>query len=271
MKKTTILASLILSSSLSFAFDLNALTKDVIDIVTKPTTTSEQTSIKEQSSLDSSTVSSGLKEALKKGVSYAVSTLGKENGYLNNNDVKIPLPENLEKVETLIRKAGGNQIADNLINSMNKAATTAAPQTANIFMKSIESMSIEDAKKILAGNNEAATNYFKSNTSDSLRNMIKPIIQEAMKDNQVATYYDMANNFYKTNVKSMVDESSVMGLAKNFGVDSYLPGSSDKNLDEYVTDKAIDGLFKMIAQKEAQIRTNPVAQTTSILQKVFGN
>ena len=271
MKKTTILASLILSSSLSFAFDLNALTKDVIDTVTKPSTTNEQTTTKEQSSLESSTVSSGLKEALKKGVSYAVSTLGKENGYLNNSNVKIPLPDNLSKVETLIRKAGGNEIADNLINSMNKAATKAAPKTADIFMKSIENMSIEDAKKILAGNNEAATNYFKSNTSDSLRNMIKPIIQETMKDNQVVTYYDMANNFYKTNVKSMVDESSVMGLAKNFGVDSYLPGSSDKNLDEYVTDKAIDGLFKMIAQKEADIRTNPVAQTTSILQKVFGN
>tara|TARA_B100001063_G_scaffold221986_1_gene228063 strand:+ start:954 stop:1769 length:816 start_codon:yes stop_codon:yes gene_type:complete len=271
MKKTTILASLILSSSLSFAFDLNALTKDVIDTVTKPSTTNEQTTTKEQSSLESSTVSSGLKEALKKGVSYAVSTLGKENGYLSNSNVKIPLPDNLSKVETLIRKAGGNEIADNLINSMNKAATKAAPKTADIFMKSIENMSIEDAKKILAGNNEAATNYFKSNTSDSLRNMIKPIIQETMKDNQVATYYDMANNFYKTNVKSMVDESSVMGLAKNFGVDSYLPGSSDKNLDEYVTDKAIDGLFKMIAQKEADIRTNPVAQTTSILQKVFGN
>ena len=271
MKKTTILASLILSSSLSFAFDLNALTKDVIDTVTKPSTTQEQTTTKEQSTLDNSTVSSGLKEALKTGVNFAVSTLGKENGYLNNSNVKIPLPENLAKVETLIRKAGGNEIADNLIKSMNKAATTAAPKTADIFMKSIENMSIEDAKKILAGDNTAATKYFEDKTTKSLREMIKPIIQDTMKDNQVATYYDMANNFYKTNVKSMVDKSSVMGLAKNFGVDSYLPGSSDKNLDEYVTDKAIDGLFKMIAQKEAQIRTNPVAQTTSILQKVFGN
>ncbi|MGM0520115.1 MAG: DUF4197 domain-containing protein [Campylobacterota bacterium] len=267
MKKTIIITSLILSSSLSFAFDLNTLTKDVLNTATK----SEQKSTKDQNSLKSSTVSSGLKEALKKGVSYAVSTLGKENGYLNNSNVKIPLPENLAKVETLIRKAGGNKIVDNLIYSMNKAATKAAPKTADIFIKSIENMSIEDAKKILAGNNEAATKYFKSNTSDSLRNMIKPIIQETMKDNQVATYYNMANNFYKTNVKSMVDESSVMAAAKNFGIDSYLPGSSNKNLDEYVTNKAIDGLFKMIAQKEAQIRTNPVAQTTSILQKVFGN
>lgn len=271
MKKTTILASLILSSSLSFAFDLNALTKDVINTVTKPTKTQEQTSTKQESKLDSSTVTSGLKVALKKGVEYAVSTLGKENGYLNNNNVKIPLPNNLAKVETLIRKAGGEKVADNLINSMNKAATKAAPKTAEIFIKSIEKMSIEDAKKILAGNKEAATNYFKENTSKSLKEMIKPIIQETMKENKVATYYDIANNFYKTNVKSMVDNSSVMGLAKDFGVDSYLPGSSDKNLDEYVTDKAIDGLFKMIAQKEAQIRTNPIAQTTSILKKVFGN
>lgn len=273
MKKSTILATLLLSSSLSFAFDLGSITKSVLENVTNTSnsTTSTTSTNSTNSNLSDSTVSSGLKEALKVGVNYAITNLGANNGYLNNSLVKIPLPDNLAKVETVIRKAGGDEIANNLINSMNNAATKAAPKTAEIFVNAIDKMSLTDAQNILAGGNDAATNYFKTNTTDSLKNMIKPIIQETMKENQVATYYDMANNFYKNNLGSYVENSSVMGLAKNFGVDSYIPGSSDESLDDYVTNKAIDGLFKMIATKEAEIRTNPIAQTTSLLKQVFGN
>lgn len=270
MKKSTIVASLILTSSLSFAFNLESITKSVIDNVTNGSNTTNKTTTT-NSNLSDSTVSSGLKEALKVGVNYAVSTLGANNGYLNNSLVKIPLPDNLAKVETVIRKAGGDKVADDLINSMNNAATKAAPKTAEIFVNAIDKMSLTDAQKILSGGNDAATNYFKTNTTQSLKDMIKPIIQEAMKENQVASYYDMANGFYKNNLSSYVDNSSVVGLAKNFGVDSYIPGSSDESLDDYVTNKAIDGLFKMIATKEADIRSNPVAQTTSLLKQVFGN
>lgn len=270
MKKSTILASLLLASSLTYAFDLGSIAKGVMDNVAN-TNSTEKTNTNVNSNLSNSTVSSGLKEALKVGVNYAVKELGSNNGYVNNSLVKIPLPDNLAKVETLLRSAGGNKIADDLINSMNKAATTAAPKTADIFINAIEKMSLQDAQTILAGDKNAATNYFKSNTTNSLKKMIAPIIQDTMKENKVATYYDMANNFYKTNAKGLVENSEVMGLAKNFGVDSYLPGSSDQSLDEYVTDKAISGLFTMIAQKEAQIRTNPVAQTTSLLKQVFGN
>ncbi|WP_122893216.1 DUF4197 domain-containing protein [Arcobacter peruensis] len=273
MKKSTIIASLILTSSLSYAFDLGSIAKDVIDNVTNETKTADSKSSTNtvNSNLDNSTVTSGLKQALKTGVTYAVENLSKDNGYLNNSLVKIPLPENLAKVETLLRSAGGDKMADNLINSMNKAATTAAPKTASIFANAIEKMSVDDAKNILAGSNNAATEYFKTNTTDSLKEMIAPIIQETMKENQVASYYDMANNFYKENAKGMVESTGVMDMAKSFGVDSYLPGSSDQSIDDYVTDKAINGLFTMIAQKEAQIRTNPVAQTTSLLKQVFGN
>ncbi len=153
---------------------------------------------------------------------------------------------------------------------MNTAATKAAPKTAHIFVEAIEKMSLTDAQKILNGNENAATEFFKNNTTDSLKKMITPIIQETMKQNQVAAYYDTFNNYYKQYGKGLVENSGVMNMAKNFGVDSYIPGSSDKNLDEYVTDKAIDGLFKMIAQKEGAIRSNPVEQTTSILKQVFG-
>jgi len=264
MKIHKLIAGLFITSSLAYSFDLGSITKSVLENVNSTTKSAET------STLDNSTVSSGLKEALKVGVNYAVNTLGKENGYLNNKEVKIPLPENLAKVETVIRSAGGDKIANDLINSMNKAATTAAPKTAEIFIKSIENMSLDDAKKILAGNDNAATDYFQNNTTKSLTDMIKPIVQKTMEENNVAKYYDLANNFYKNNVKSYVDSSSVMGYAKNFGVDSYLPGSSEQNLDDYVTSKAIEGLFVMIAQKESEIRNSTAAQTTSILKQVFG-
>lgn len=265
MKKISLVASVLLTTTFSFAFDLESITKTVIDNVSKPASTTQTTS-----NLSNDTISSGLKEALKNGVNFAVKQLGAKDGYLNNSLVKIPLPDNLSKAETIIRKAGGNEVADNLINSMNKAATTAAPKTANIFLDAINKMSLEDAQKILAGNDTAATNYFKENTTNSLKQLITPIIKESMKENQVAQYYETANNFYKSNISGVVENSSAMGIAKNFGVDSYIPKSSDKSLDEYVTQKAIDGLFKMIAQKETAIRQNPIEQTTSILKQVFG-
>ena len=266
MKKLSIAATLVLTSSLAFGFDFSSITKSVMDSVTgeKPVTTSAI------SKLSDATVTSGLKEALKVGVNYAVKELGATNGYLSNSNVKIPLPENLAKVETLIRKAGGAKMADDLIQSMNDAATQAAPKTAAIFVDAVNKMTVEDAQKILAGSKDAATVYFSQHTTTSLKKLITPIIQETMQKNSVATYYSTINEFYKNNAKSFVDNSSVMSMAKSYGVDSYLPGSSKENLDEYVTTKAIDGLFKMIASKEAQIRTNPVEQTTSILKQVFG-
>lgn len=268
MKKNIICASIILSYSLASGFDLGSIAKEVINSTTKSSTNSTTTT---SSTLSNSTVSSGLKEALKVGVNYAVKSLGSQNGYLNNSLVKIPLPENLQKAETLIRKAGGEKIANDLINSMNTAATNAAPETAEIFVKAIEKMSLTDATKILNGDKNAATGYFKTNTNSSLKEVIKPIIQKTMEENSVAKYYSAFNSYYKEYGKEYVNSTGVMNLAKNFGVDSYLPSSSDENLDDYVTQKAIDGLFTMIAQKEAAIRSNPVEQTTSLLKKVFGN
>jgi hypothetical protein len=279
MKKSIIVSTLILSSSLTFAFDLGAIAKGVVENVTKEQTSTQQSSTTKPatstassstSNLGDTTVSNGLKEALKTGVNYAVTQLGSTNGYLNNTAVKIPLPDNLAKAETLIRSVGGDKMADDLISSMNTAASKAAPKTAEVFVNAIDKMTVTDAQAILSGGNEAATNYFKANTSDSLKKLIAPIIQETMKENQVASYYDTVNNLYKSNAKGLVDNSGVVGLAKNFGVDSYIPGSSDESLDEYITTKAIDGLFTMIGQKEAAIRANPVEQTTSILKQVFG-
>lgn len=273
MKKISIIASTLLVASLAQAFDFGSALGAASQVLQENNTqtTSPSKTATTASSLTNSTVSRGLKEALSKGVSFAVKELSKKGGYINNSAVKIPLPHNLAKVESLIRKAGGEKMADDLIISMNKAAVKAVPKTAAILAHSIQKMSMEDAKKILSGGNEAATEYFKRTSNTSLKEAIKPIIQETMKENSVASYYDTLNDFYKNNVKGMIKGSSVMSMAKSFGADAYIPTASDVNLDDYVTQKALDGLFTMIGEKESQIRKNPVAQTTSLLKKVFGN
>jgi len=261
MKKICIILALFIS--FTFAFDLGSFAKSVVG----GSNVSSSNSV--VSGLDNSTISSGLKEALKKGVNFAATQLGKDNGYLNNSLVKIPLPENLAKTENLVRKFGGDKIADDLINSMNSAASKAAPKTVDIFMKAIDKMSLTDAKKILSGDKNAATQYFKTHTSSSLEKMISPIVDNTMKENSVAKYYDTFNGYYKNYGKKYVQNSGVMSIAKSFGADSYLPSDNPENLNKYVTSKAIDGLFKMIAKEEADIRTNPIARTTSLLKKVF--
>lgn len=284
MKEKIIVTSLLFTSTLSYGFDLKSIANDVVNSVSNSSSnqtetatassasaTSSSSTASSSSNISDSTVASALKEALTKGIDYAVANLGAENGYLNNDLVKIALPENLQKVESLIRKAGGDEVADNLINSMNSAATKAAPETATIFVEAINAMSIEDATKILQGGDNAATDYFSANTTADLKALIKPIIQETMQENKVAGYYDTFNEYYKEYGGALVEKTNVGGLAKSLGVDSYIPTASDQNLDDYVTEQAIDGLFVMIAEKEAEIRKDPLAQTTSLLKSVFGN
>lgn len=271
MKSLSIIASAVLISTVAFSFDFSSMASDALNTVKTATTTVPTTPKSSTSSLSDTTVTKGLKEALRIGIDYGVKELSKEGGYLNNPQVKIPLPDKLAKAETLIRKAGGDKVADDLIRSMNNAATQAAPKTAKIFMEAVDKMSIEDAKAILAGGDDAATQYFQKNTTASLKEMIKPIVQKSIQQNSVAKYYDSFNGFYTSNVKGYVENNSYMNMAKKFGADEYLPSDSDANLDDYVTQKAIDGLFKMIASKEAQIRKDPVAQTTSLLKQVFGS
>ncbi len=259
MKK--VIFVLFASASLVFAFNLGNFAKSVMGSSSSSSTVT--------SGLNNATIASGLKEALKKGVSFAAQKLGKNGGYLNNSLVKIPLPKNLSKVEKLVRKFGGDRVADELIDSMNSAASKAAPKTVKIFMNAIDNMSLNDAKKILTGDKNAATQYFKSHTSKSLEKMIAPIVQNTMKNNSVAKYYDAFNSYYDKYGKKYVQNSNILSLAKSFGADSYLPSGKKEDLNKYVTQKAIDGLFKMIAKEEANIRENPVARTTSLLKKVF--
>jgi len=270
MKKMPIILTTLFVSSISFAFDFSSVLKQVDTLKSENTKTSDSL-VTKKDNLSNSTITSGLKEALRAGIDYGIKELGKDGGYINNPSVKIPLPENLKKAETLIRKAGGKKLADDLINSMNTAATKAAPKTANLFIDAINNMNMNDVQKILSGNNTAATEYFKSNTTESLKKIISPIIEKSMQDNQVYSYYDTVNNFYKSNIEGLLENNSIVSMAKNFGANEYLPKSSNESLNDYITKKAIDGLYTMVAKKESEIRQNPMAQTTSLLKQVFGN
>lgn len=199
--------------------------------------------------LSNSDSTSGLKEALSKGADFAVSSLGKENGFLGNDKVKIPLPGGLDKAEKALRAFGMGKYADELITTMNQAAEKAVVEAKPILLDAIKKMSVQDAKGVLSGGDDAATQYFKKNTSESLSQKFLPIVKKATEKLQLADKY---NKF--------------AGKAASSG----LIDSKDANLDSYVTQKTLDGLFVMVAEQEKAIRQDPVGTGSKMLSKVFG-
>ncbi len=191
----------------------------------------------------------GLKEALTQGAGKAVELLGAQDGFLGNPKVKIGLPGNLDKAAKMMRKLGMGGTIDELETAMNRAAEAAVPEAKKLLVDSIKSMSVDDAKGILTGGDNAATEYFKRSTSEPLKEKFKPIVQQAMAKVKVAEHFD---NF--------------AGKAATFGVIN----KEDAQLDNYVTGKALDGLFKMIAEEEKAIRSNPIGAAGNLAKKVFG-
>jgi hypothetical protein len=192
----------------------------------------------------------GLKEALAKGAQEAITKLGKKDGFLKNAEVAIPMPESLKKVDKLLRKLGQDKMADEFVATLNHAAEQAVPEAATLFADSIKQMSVEDAHAILKGPDNAATEYFRKTSGTKLAERFKPIVQAATDKAGVTSSY-----------KELLDKAGP--LAKALG--------KDTDLDTYVTDKTVDGLFKMIAAEEKLIRQDPVARTTDLLKKVFGS
>lgn len=208
---------------------------------------------KQQGTLDSSTITKGLKEALATGTEKAVTEVSKTDGYFQNQLIKIMLPDKLQKASELLGKIGYQQQVDAFVLSMNRAAEKAAPQAASYFGNAIRQMSVEDAKKILNGGNTAATGFFEEKTRAQLFEAFKPQVTKAMDQAGTARAY-----------KEMTGKITSSPLAS-------LGGTPSLDLDTYVTDKALDGLFKMVAEEERKIRTNPAARTTDLLRKVFGS
>jgi hypothetical protein len=192
---------------------------------------------------------SGLKAALEKGSGAAVDLLGRTDGFFGNSAVKIPLPDSLKKYEKLMRNFGMGKYADELELTMNRAAEAAVPEAKKLFVDSIKKMTVQDAKGILSGGQTSGTEYFKRSTSDQLRVKFLPIVKQATAKVKLAEKY---NQYAQKGVQ--------FGLVKK----------DQANLDDYVTQKTLDGLFYMVGEEEKKIRQNPVQAGSDIIKKVFG-
>ncbi len=191
----------------------------------------------------------GLKEALTQGAAKAVDLLGKQDGFLGNPKVKIPLPESVQKIEGVMRGFGMGKQADELVNAMNRAAEAAVPEAKDLLVNAVKEMSVEDAKGILMGGKDAGTQYFKRKTAGPLGEKFLPIVQKAIEKVKLKDTYE---KFAKKGVQ--------FGLVKE----------KDTQLENYVTEKALDGLYLMIAEEEKAIRENPVGAAGNLAKKVFG-
>lgn len=192
---------------------------------------------------------SGLKQALNDGSAAAVKLLGQENGYFGNAKVKIPLPPSLQKIESGLRMMGMKKQADELVLSMNRAAEAAAPEAKQLLVDAVKKMSVQDAKAILTGGDTAATDYFRRTTQPQLTQRFLPIVKKATDRVGLAQQYN-----------SLAGQGAALGLVKQ----------DDASIETYVTRKALDGLYLMIAEQEKSFRQNPVGATSDIVKKVFG-
>lgn len=205
--------------------------------------------ISQGQSLDDGTIISGLKEALSVGTDKAVKEVSQVDGYLANQAIKILMPGKIQKVADILKKAGYQKQVDGFITSMNRAAEKAAPKAKSHFVSAIKGMTFADARKILNGSDTAATDYFRTKTSESLYKEFKPIVSSSMDEVGTTRSY-----------KEMMGKYTALPFVKKESLD----------LDRYVTNKALDGLFHMVAQEEKKIRTDPSARATELLKRVFG-
>jgi hypothetical protein len=199
--------------------------------------------------LSDAKIGSGLKEALKIGTENAVNFTGKEDGYFLNQAIKILMPEKMRTFEKGLRAVGYGPKVDEFILSMNRAAEKAAPFAKQIFWDAIGEMTFDDVRRILSGNDTAATDYFKGKTTDKLTDVFKPVVSDAMNEVGVTRQYN-----------ELVEQYETIPFVKKETFD----------LDHYVVAKALDGLFYMVGEEEKKIRKNPAARTTELLKEVFG-
>ncbi len=199
--------------------------------------------------LDDNTAGSGIKEALAVGTERAVNSLSRVNGYFGNEAVKILMPSSIQRVADVARRVGFEKQVDEFILSMNRAAEAAAPLAARYFGDAIRAMTLEDVRGILSGGNTAATDFFRGKMRDNLYKAFKPVVSQKIGEvGATRAYKDM------------------MGRYENVP----FVGGQSLDLDDYVTNKSLDGLFYTVGEEEKKIRTNPAARTTDLLKAVFG-
>jgi hypothetical protein len=199
--------------------------------------------------LTSREAASGVKAALERGSTAAVASLGRTDGFFGNPQVKIALPESMQRAEKLMRRFGMGRHADELILALNRAAEAAVPQARQLFIDSVRKMTVQDAKGILQGGETAGTAYFRRSTEGELRKRFLPVVQRATDKVGLAQQYS-----------NYAEKGVALGLVRK----------EDADLDDYVTQKALDGLFVMVAEEEKKIRRDPVGAGSAIIRKVFG-
>jgi len=191
----------------------------------------------------------GLKAALTQGIGNAVGSLGKPDGFLGNPKVKIPLPPKVAMAEEMLRMLGMGKQADELITSMNRAAESAVPEAKALLVDSVKQMTLQDAKSILTGGDDSATQYFRRATHDKLATRFLPIVKRATARVGLAQRYN-----------ELAGKGAQLGLLD----------AREANLEAYVTQRALDGLYLMLAEEERAIRKDPLGQSSKLVQKVFG-
>ncbi|WP_038484758.1 DUF4197 domain-containing protein [Collimonas arenae] len=201
------------------------------------------------SDLSNQDASSGLKAALQKGADVAVSKLGVENGFLNNDKVKIGLPSVLDKAMPILKMTGQGQKLDDLVVSMNHAAEAAVPMAKPLLLNAVKSMSVTDAKNILTGGDTSVTDFFRQKTSAQLGEKFLPIVKGVTDRNGLSGQYN-----------------AIMGQVGKTGM---VP-AQQSTVEGYVTQRALDGLYTMIGEEEKAIRQDPVGAGSAIIGKVFG-
>lgn len=225
-----------------------ATTTNTNTTTTTQTSTSTKTSPLNVGNLTSTQISSGLKEALSIGVTDGVKKLALTDGFLKNEAVKILMPEKLRKVDATLRSVGLGSLADEGVKLLNRAAEDAVTEAAPIFTNAITSMTITDAKNILLGSNNAATSYLQGKTQSQLFTAFQPKVKASLgKVGADAVWKNLISKY-----------------------NTFTGQAVTTDLNEYVTTETINGVFKMVADKESGIRNTPAMRTTSILQKVFG-
>ncbi len=252
MKKIIVLTALITLGCQANAFSLKDFDlKGLGSVFEEASSGSDSTSSSgsDVSALSNDETSDALKEALNQGVESAVASLGAANGFFSNKEVKIPLPESLKEIEKGMQMFGMGEQSDELVLKMNRAAEAAVPEAKALLISSIKQISLTDAKAILTGPDDAATQYFKRTTSADMGEKFLPVVQKTTEEVQLADTYN-----------------KYAGMGSKFGVVK----EEDSNIQRYVTNKALDGLYLMIAKEEAAIREDPLGRASSLLEKVFG-
>lgn len=203
--------------------------------------------------LSEGTIADGLKEALRVGIDRTIELVGKTNGYLKNDKIKINPPKTVQRFERPLRVAGYGPQYDEFVLSMNRAAENAAPVAKDIFVDAITEMTIDDARRILKGKDTAATEYLDEHTRDRLTKAFLPHVKKSMDTYSVTQKYD-----------------AVVGRVSDLPLGGALGGALDEDaVEKYTVDKALDGMFYVLGEQEKRIREDPAARATDLLKKVF--